>query len=958
MGESIRIRLLGPPSVTVGEAAEHPLPDRSARLLAYLALEPRRHSRERLAAIFWPDHDPERARNLLRTAIHRLRGYVGDEVIVSDRRQVAISGSAVVQTDVGIIEEAVAHVRRHHPRDEALCTDCAERLDAILHSWQAPLLEGALGSSSAEYDDWLSATSTRIDDQLGWSRERLARHLGTETQTGPSAVAPATKAPRSALEPREGNLPLETDLFVGRDEEVARCTTLVRTRPLVTMWGPGGAGKSRLSLRVARELLDEFPGGAWLVDLTAFPDRQPVLPIIAGTLGVTNDRRTNLLSNVVALLELRPTLLVLDNCEHLVAECAEAVRDLAERCGSLRMIATSREPLRERSETLFPILPLPVPPSTVTPDDDSFDLDDLFDSPAVELFVDRGQRADPAFTLSRENAHAIVRLLRRIDGVPLAIELAANKLRLLDPQGILEEINRTDRTLTSQRLDHDRHRSVEALVDWSFRLLSPGARHLMAQLAVFSGSFELGAVRAVCSAPRGFDEAKGPWPVEPLRELVDKSLLRVVASERGWETTRPGASARRYAQIWVVRTYALGRLRDFGLESEVRDAHLAWVRGFVVEEFRKWHGSRFREAWDRFQAESSQIESALHWAADCGRKAVGMDLCNRLQSWWASTGNNSAGGAWYERFVAIPGEVSSLIRAAGLQGMSSLFNQTDASRQRRYAEDLLGMADRLPPNVYFCHALTELAMDVQQNDRDYAYACALRALRMARRIGIAWNTGHARVKLVWMTRDRSDGDLIARYQLEQTVKIVRREEVGNTASLLLAWSAGQYGLLGDLERCERLAKEAIDRSHPESNPVRLSAAMALAALYRKTRRYVESVRQIREAVAIAARCSIGRYLAACVEILPSVLGEAGLHELSARACGVFGGRDFRSRSLDSLISTQPAIAAARDSLGEDRWVELVDAGSAMPTLRVVDIIDEALERLVAQAAEQATPRTG
>jgi hypothetical protein len=265
------------------------------------------------------------------------------------------------------------------------------------------------------------------------------------------------------------------------------------------------------------------------------------------------------------------------------------------------------------------------------------------------------------------------------------------------------------------------------------------------------------------------------------------------------------------------------------------------------------------------------------------------------------------------------------------------------------------MMDRMRPNVYFCLALLETAHHVELDDPDRAYALSLRALRMARRIGIAWVEGHARAKITWSSRHRDDYRKIVRFQARKAMEILRDREIGNTRMILLGFVAGLYSEIGELDLSERLANEALNNRPVPGSDAGVFACLALVSAYEQSGRYRESLAQLKEVVATTAAHSIGWKLADAMESLTVLLGSVRMYDLAAEAAGVYTALAIQRRPLAQLLAEEPALAAARDDLGEDRWHELVERGAAMPILRVVDLIDEALGRLEEEGTRPQGP---
>ena len=370
--------------------------------------------------------------------------------------------------------------------------------------------------------DETTQESARVPDRFRerqWSRlpggeppksfvDRVKRLLaGTGEQ-------PPRRGPAGA---RSDNLPLPLDSFIGRGREVRELEGLLATAPLVTLTGAGGTGKTRLSLRVAAGLVDRFPDGVWLVELAPIADARLVPQAIASALGVKEAGGRPIAEALANHVRQRSLLLVLDNCEHLSASCAEIAKALLSASPNLKILATSREPMRVRGETTYPVLPLPAPERR-----GAIDADAILRSDAVRLFVDRAIAAQPAFAVTDGNAAAVAEICRHLDGLPLAIELAAARVRALSVETIAGRLGERFHLLASgDPTALPRQQTLRALIDWSHDLLTQPERMLLRRLAVFAGSWTVDAAESVASGS-GIDK---PDVLDLMTSLVEKSLV-------------------------------------------------------------------------------------------------------------------------------------------------------------------------------------------------------------------------------------------------------------------------------------------------------------------------------------------------------------------------------------------------------------------------------------------------
>ena len=426
------------------------------------------------------------------------------------------------------------------------------------------------------------------------------------------------------------NLPLELSSFVGRDREVAKIEALLAEHRLLTLTGPGGSGKTRLALAVASEVLEAFEDGAWLVELAPLSDPNLVPQAVTSALGVRETPGTTLVDSLRAHLHLRGTLLVLDNCEHLIASCASLAETLLRHCPHLRILATSRESFRVSGETIFTVPPLSLPDPHRLPDADSFSHYE-----AARLFVDRAKGVKPDFALTEGNALAVAQICYRLDGIPLAIELAAARTRVLSVEQISERLKESFGLLSGGgRTAMAHHGTLGATMDWSHDLLSEEEKVLFRRLSVFAGGFTLEAAEAVGSGG-GIEEGE---VLDLLTSLVDKSL--VVFEERQDGTVR-------YRLLETVRQYASEKLERSREEDEVGSRHALFFLA-LAEEVEPKINTAGRLRWlERLENEHDNLRAALAWSrAEGTRGETSLQLVAALFWFWFHSGYFSEGRGW------------------------------------------------------------------------------------------------------------------------------------------------------------------------------------------------------------------------------------------------------------------------------------------------------------------------
>ena len=393
------------------------------------------------------------------------------------------------------------------------------------------------------------------------------------------------------LDVNPGNLRRVDTSFVGREAEVAQIEAAVRAHRLVTLTGVGGVGKTRLALEVAAHLADEFPDGVWVFELAAVTDPAAVPDAVAAVLGITQQPGKSVGESVAAALEGRVRLLVFDNCEHVLDAAADLIEAILGQSTTVRILATSREGLGTTDEQLWRVA--------------SLDVDGGIDSTAANLFVDRARSVDSGFSMAEpEDAAAVVEVCRRLDGIPLAIELAASRMGSMTATEIRDRLDDRFRLLVRSRRGLGRHQTLRQAVAWSYELLDDAEKALLDRCSVFAGGFDLQSACAVA----GFDVADDYVVLDLLDALVRKSLL--VASRSAGRT--------RFSTLETVRQFAEEQLAASGVAEEACATHARHFADREADVLALWDSPRQREAYEWFGTEYANLRAAFRWAADTG----------------------------------------------------------------------------------------------------------------------------------------------------------------------------------------------------------------------------------------------------------------------------------------------------------------------------------------------------
>ncbi|MBI5029156.1 MAG: tetratricopeptide repeat protein [Chloroflexi bacterium] len=521
------------------------------------------------------------------------------------------------------------------------------------------------------------------------------------------------------------NLPLQLTSFIGREREIAEIKRLLDTTRLLTLTGSGGAGKTRLAVQVASQLTEHYDYGTWFVDLAPLNDSTLVPQAIASVFDLHESTDTPLTAVLTNYLRSKNLLLVLDNCEHLIEACAQIADTLLRGCPNLSILATSREPLSIAGESTFRV------PSLSLPDSPNATIELLRQFEAIRLFIERASAADHDFKMTNQNAATVAQICQRLDGMPLAIELAAVRVRSLAVDQIAARLaNRFSLLTGGSRSAPTRQQTLCGAIDWSYDLLSEQERELFQRLAVFAGGWTLEAVEQVCD--RSFTV------VDTLRSLVDKSLVVVEQKD----------SDLRYRFLETVRQYAHEKLVESGAAQAVRNRHLNYF--IDLAEKSEWSllgGVDQIKSLQRWEMEHDNLRTALAWSVENNETEAGLRLAATVRWFWLARSHFSEGREWLQKFMKRNGSVSPLVRAKALEAAtwieSFVGNYVDA---RQLGEECLALYRQVNNKIGIAWALGVLG-NMARDTADYSRARALyeESLALGREIGndlvVIWALG-------------------------------------------------------------------------------------------------------------------------------------------------------------------------------------------------------------------------
>jgi non-specific serine/threonine protein kinase len=594
--------------------------------------------------------------------------------------------------------------------------------------------------------------------------------------------------PPRGLERRPNNLPLRQAALLGRERELAAVRELLLRRDvgLITLTGPGGTGKTRLGLRAASEALGWFADGAFVVNLAPISDPGLVLSAIAQTLGVREAAGRPLLGTLVEHLRDKQLLLLLDNFEQ-VLPAAPLVADLLTACPGLKVLATSRAPLHVSGEQQFPVPPLALPDPRRLPERQA-----LARVPAVALFVQRAQAVRPDFTLSGDNAAAVAEVCIRLDGLPLAIELAAARAKVLSPRAILTRLQHRLDLLQGGAQDWPaRHQTLRQAIGWSYDLLDEPEQRLFRRLAVFVGGWRLESMVPVV-AEGSPSQLSGQLPItllDGLASLVDQSLLREP------EGAEQGV---RFEMLETVRAYALEQLEASGEAEPLQQRHAAHFLELAELAASELTGPRQGPWLERLEEEHDNLRAALDWSTERGQAELSLRLAGALGRFWEVRGYLSEGQRWLERALTLGASVgpspTASVLAAALNAAGTLaYISSDYERAAALFQDSLRLQRELGDRSGIATSLHNLArVRFYQGDHERAGALCEESLALRRELADKRGIAMSLNTLGVIARD--SGDLAsARALYEQSLGLFR--ELGDR------WGIGL--LLNNLARVAR-----------------------------------------------------------------------------------------------------------------------------------------------------------
>jgi predicted ATPase len=605
---------------------------------------------------------------------------------------------------------------------------------------------------------------------------------------------PVDFPPLKTLDLYRHNLPMQLTSFIGREKEMEEIRQAIRERRLVTLTGVGGTGKTRLSLQVAVDLLDQFPYGVWFVELASLTNPDLIPQTILFTFGIPEQPGLSVLQSLQDYLHEKKLLLVLDNCEHLIQACARIANTLLSNNPALTILATSREALGVQGEMLWHVPSLSLPDVKHLPA-----LERLSQYEAVQLFIERATLVQPHFQVTNENAPAIAQICFRLDGIPLAIELAAARVRALNVDQIAKRLDDRFRLLTGgSRTVLERHQTLRAAIDWSYNLLPVDEQLLLGRLSVFAGGWTLEAAEPVCA---GDHNVSSYDVLDLLTHLVDKSLVILDRSQ--------------YRMLETTRQYAHEKLLEARESEPVRDRHLIYFLELAGQADKEIHGPSQVEWMHRLERDHENFRAALDWSVSTRKTEFALRLLGSLSWTWGWRGYFSEMQSWFDKMRLLPDIPDYPALYARL--LNHIGFELWYAGELRHAKSVLGQARQIWLNLGvdgesgLAEALYFLGLVALSSEEENMAAGSLleESFELYQKHGDPWG----------MTMVRNDLAIFATFQghyaeaEEQYMKsLAKFEELGDMLSVGFVLNGlGELSrLLGDYERAGRFYKRNLE----------------------------------------------------------------------------------------------------------------------------------------------------
>ena len=747
----------------------------------------------------------------------------------------------------------------------------------------------------------------------------------------PAAAVPAVQAARTAV---PHNLPLNPPALFGRQAEIGTVTGLLVQSHLLTLVGAGGVGKTRFALEVAAAVRDGYADGVWFVELAPVTDPALVLPTVAHVLDIHQEPGRSLLDTVLDFLRQRQMLIVLDNCEHVIEACARWAEKVLHTTAAVRTLATSREALGIEGETVWR-----VPSLRAAEPDAEHSPEQLMAYPATQLFVQRATAASPGFRLTPHNAAAVAQICHRLDGIPLALELAAARVKAMRVEQVAERLQDRFALLTrGSRTALQRHQTLRSLIDWSHELLSEPERVLLRRLSVFAGGWTLEAAEAVCSG-NGLADAE---LLDVLTQLVDKSLVALDDS----------SAEPRYRMLQTIHQYGHEKLVAAGETDALRSRHLGHFGDFAESLRTRVVVDDLNPRWNALaDAELDNIRVALGWALssalcsgpETGQAERGLQLINALHRYWYQKMHWKEIVGWIERLGARSDEDGppTLQRARSLYVAGMLATNFDPQTGRRLCEECLALSRSLAFDEGMAWALMWTGY-IDTRKRDPGTAELFReSLRIGRRIEEPFR--RAMLLTQCLTCYAGYEALMGRVEAAEAMvqELDAQNEKMGASSLYLGHSRAQLGTMatrrGQFDRASALLTESLAHYRAIDSKFDIAGSLAQQGFLELQRgQPLRALRLFRESLPLHRNYPLSPWVTKGLAHLVIALAACQNWPMAARLAGVLAGKGATDAAsappeLSGRVARayQDATMQVRAALGEPAFRQAFDAGQQL-----------------------------
>lgn len=993
------LSLLGPPHVEYNGARLKLYSRKAFALLAYLAMNPHHHRRDSLVNLLWPDSTRAKGKACLRTSLYDLKQALDGDLFETDRETITLRSDSDVGLDVSRFQSLITGCGTHGHAPDDVCSRCTQPLDEAVSVYGGDFLEGFGLKNSVNFDDWQRAQAEKLRADLDGAFDRLIRcskgegeytkaiayarqwlpldrmnesahrllidlyarsgkraaslrqyeqcveilqeELGVSPEEATEKLYEAVKQNRlrpsvpvfvEPLEKNQYNILYQATSFVGRQKELASIKRLLPGCRLLTLTGAGGCGKTRLAFKAAIDAARNFEHGVRVVQLAKLADSDGVLIAVARALNLHDQSGRPIRDVLFDFLRSRSMLIVLDNCEHLIEACSELAGGLLRDCRNIKLLVTSREAMNIAGEQVWRV------PSLACPDYqaiDKADTSELIGHDAVALFLVRTKSALPEYRVTDHDACVAARICSRLDGIPLAIELAANRMKMLSAGEILKRLaGQFDMLTGGGRTALPRHRTVRATIDWSYNLLTHKEQILLRRVSWFMGGWSIEAAEAICPDANGADERpriREREILDLLAHLADKSMLVVGQTPQGT----------RYRLLEMIRQYSREKLEASGEELLMARRHRDWYLDLVqtAEPELKSHNQLF---WlKRLEQEQDNLRAAIEWCLSNRDPEAALRLVNALWYFWCTLGLGLEGRNLLEKALKVGKDAPALLRAKALFSVAWMaFALGNLDRSEAAAKSSLRLYSQTDDKEGM--ALSQLiqafaAATRQQIEKTIKLAKSSLALFLE--LGDKWGAAMSRTVLGVIVNHYSDYEE-AREQLEQDLTLCRQS--GDKCLLIKALC--NLGLAeqrrGHNDRARQIFEEGMALSEELGFAWQIGTlALQLGTVALRQNRYRDSGALLKKALARSHRAGHRGIVSSCFRQI-ACLNAA--QECYAHAARIFGASQALQDQMKLVIGVSPnderdqILSDVRGYLGDEAFAAEWLAGMSMDIEQAVE----------------------